>query len=74
MAPALLLTGDGRYVELSATVQFAIDAASPAALRRFVFDVADGENALRPVAESVVREIVGRRALLDLLTARSRRR
>ncbi|MGO9465825.1 MAG: FtsH protease activity modulator HflK [Isosphaeraceae bacterium] len=65
---ALLLTGDGRYVELSATVQFAIDAASPAALRRFVFDVADGENALRPVAESVVREIVGRRALLDLLT------
>ncbi len=65
---SLLLTGDGRYVELSATVQFTIDAVSPAALRRFVFDVADGENALRPLAESVVREIVGRRALIDLLT------
>ncbi len=65
---ALLLTGDGRYVELSATVQFTIDAANPASLRRFVFDVADGEDALRPLAESVVREVVGRRALLDLLT------
>jgi len=64
---ALLLTGDGRYVELSATVQFTIDG-NPEALRRFVFDVADGEDALRPLAESVVREIVGRRALLDLLT------
>jgi Cu+-exporting ATPase len=65
---ALLLTGDGRYVELSATVQFTIDAANPDALRHFVFEVADGENALRPLAESVLREVIGRRALLDLLT------
>ena len=34
-----------------------------------MFDVADGEAALRPLAESAVREVVGRRALLDLLTA-----
>jgi membrane protease subunit HflK len=62
------LTGDGRYVELAATLQFTIDAANPEALRRFVFEVADGGNALRPLAEASVREVIGRRALLDLLT------
>jgi membrane protease subunit HflK len=62
------LTGDGRYVELSAAVQFTIDVVNPESLRRFVFEVADADNALGPLAESVVRETVGRRALLDLLT------
>jgi P-type Cu+ transporter len=68
-ASALLLTGDGRYVELAATLQYTIDPADPDAVRRFLCDVADGENAARPVAESAVRDVVGRRALLDLLTA-----
>ena len=44
-------------------------AADPESVRRFVFDVADGEAALRPLAESAVREVVGRRPLLDLLTS-----
>jgi Cu+-exporting ATPase len=65
---ALLLTGDGRYVELTATVQYALDLSGPESLRRFVLEVADPENALRPLAESVVREVVGRRPLLELLT------
>ena len=65
----LLLTGDGRYVELAATLQYTIDRSDPGALERFVFDVADGEAALRPLAESAVREVVARRELLDLLTA-----
>ena len=69
---ALILTGDGRYVELAATLQFSIDRTDPESIRRFVFDVADGEAALRPLAESVVREVVGRRPLLDLLTGRRR--
>ena len=69
---ALLLTGDGRYLEVAATLQFAIDPADPEAVRRFVFDLADGEAALRPLAESVVREVVGRRPLLDLLTNQRR--
>jgi Cu+-exporting ATPase len=64
----LLLTGDSRYVELAATLQYSIDAQDHEALRRFVFDVNDGENALRPLAESAVREVVSRRKLLDLLT------
>jgi Cu+-exporting ATPase len=67
---ALVLTGDGRYVELAATLQFSIDRSDPESLRRFAFGVAEGETALRPVAESVVRDVVGRRRLLDLLTGR----
>jgi regulator of protease activity HflC (stomatin/prohibitin superfamily) len=67
-----LLTGDGRYVELAATLQFAIDAAGPEGIRRFVLGVAEGESALRPMAEAVVREVVSRRPLLDLLTLKRR--
>ena len=69
---ALLLTGDGRYVEVTATLQFSIDPADPDALRRFVFDVEEGEAALKPLAESVVREVVCRRPLLELLTSQRR--
>jgi P-type Cu+ transporter len=70
--PALLLTGDGQYVEVAATLQFAIDPADPDAVRRFVFDLADGEAALKPLAESVVREVIARRSLLELLTTQRR--
>jgi P-type Cu+ transporter len=65
---AFVLTGDGRYVELSATLQYAIDTADRAAARRYLLGVTAADDALRPLAESVVREVVGRRALLDLLT------
>ena len=64
----LLLTGDGRYVELSATLQYAVDRSEPGAIERFVFALDDVETSLRPVAESAVREVVARRELLDLLT------
>ena len=64
----LLLTGDGRYVEVSATVEYAVDGTDPRALERFVFAVDDADAALRPMAESAVREVVARRELLELLT------
>jgi P-type Cu+ transporter len=66
---ALLLTGDGGYVEVSATLQFSIDRDDPESIRRYVFEVGDLENALRPLAEAAVREVVSRRPLLDLLRA-----
>jgi Cu+-exporting ATPase len=65
---ALLLTGDGRYVELSATLQYTIDATDSQALERFIFTVADGEGALRPIAEAAVRDVIGRFPLLELLS------
>jgi P-type Cu+ transporter len=68
----LLLTGDGRYVEVAATLQYSIDVSDPEALRRFVFDVADGDGVLRPLAETVVREVLSRRPLLDMLTSQRR--
>jgi Cu+-exporting ATPase len=64
---ALLLTGDGRYVELAATLQFSIDPADRASFHRYVFEILEVENALRPIAESVVRDVLGRRALQELL-------
>jgi Cu+-exporting ATPase len=65
---ALLLTGDRRYVELAATLEYAMDPEDPESVRRFLFEIADGETAVRSMAESVVREVVSRRELLDLLT------
>jgi Cu+-exporting ATPase len=65
---ALLLTGDGRYVELAATLQFSVDPADREALRRYVFEVAGTESALRPIAEAVVRDVIARRPLQELLT------
>ncbi len=45
---AFLLTGDGRYVELAATLQFTIDPADREAARRYVLGVAGGDDGLRP--------------------------
>jgi Cu+-exporting ATPase len=69
---ALLLTGDGRYVELAATLEYAIDRDDPESVRRFLLELEDGESAVRSVAESVVREVISRRELLPLLTGERR--
>jgi Cu+-exporting ATPase len=63
---ALLMTGDGQLIELTASAQYRLDPDSEA-LRRYAFGVADAEKALRPLAESAVRAVVGRRALDGLL-------
>ena len=64
----LLLTGDGRYVEMSATLEYEVDQSQSGGPERFLFAVEDADAALRPLAESAVREVIGRRELLDLLT------
>jgi P-type Cu+ transporter len=64
---ALLITGDGQLVEIAATAEYQLDP-SPEALRRVAFETVDPEAALRPLAESTVRSIVGRRGLEVLLT------
>jgi P-type Cu+ transporter len=68
----LLLTGDGHLVELAATAQFRLDAHNARSLRAYAFGVADPDEALRPLAESAVRTVVGRIALDGLLTTRRR--
>ena len=66
---ALLLTGDGHLVELAATAQYRIDESKPEALRAYAFGVADADGALRPLAESAVRTVVGQVPLDRLLTS-----
>ncbi len=65
---ALLLTGDSQFLEISASVQYAIDTSRPGSLRRIALGVASPESALQVLAESAVRQIVAGRALLDILT------
>ena len=67
---SLLLTGDGQLVELSATAQYRLDAARPEALRAYAFATADADRALRPLAESAVRNVAARRPLDALLTSK----
>ncbi len=66
-AQTLVLTGDGQYVELAATAQYRLDPR-PERLRRFAFESADPERALRPLAEAAIRAEVSRHPLDDLLT------
>jgi Cu+-exporting ATPase len=66
---SLLLTGDGQFVELSATVQYHLDTSRPEALRAYAFAIADADAALRPLAEAAVRAVAARRPLEALLTA-----
>ncbi|MEO6807680.1 MAG: cation-translocating P-type ATPase family protein [Isosphaeraceae bacterium] len=66
---ALVLTGDGQLVELTAVAQYRIDPR-PESLRRYAFGTADPNAALRPLAEASIRSVVGRSALDDLLTNR----
>ena len=62
------MTGDGQFLEISASVQYAIDTSRPGSLRRIALGVASPEAALQVLAESAVRQIVASRTLLDILT------
>lgn len=68
---SLLLTGDGQLVELSAVVQVRL-LTDPQSLRRSAFQVADARSAVRPLAESVLRSVVGRSSLSDLVSGHRR--
>ncbi|MFO0951755.1 MAG: FtsH protease activity modulator HflK [Isosphaeraceae bacterium] len=66
---SLLLTGDGHLVELAASTQYRLDPTREEALREFAFGVSSPEDALRSLAESSVRQVVGRTSLEALLTS-----
>jgi membrane protease subunit HflK len=60
---SLMLTGDENIVDLSFTVQWHVSNAA-----RYLFDVRDPDDAVKAVAESAMREVVGRSALKSILT------
>lgn len=60
---SLMLTGDENIVDLSFAVQWHISDAAA-----YLFQVRDPEDAVKAVAESAMREVVGHSALTSILT------
>lgn len=61
----LMLTGDRNIVDIDFEVQWKIDAAHP---EKFLFNMRDTAANVKPVAESAMREVIGRNTLDDVLT------
>lgn len=60
---SLMLTGDENIIDLQFSVTWRVADAD-----RFVFTIRDPEGSVKAVAESAMREVVGRTPLLDILT------
>lgn len=61
---SLMLTGDENIVNLDFTVQWRVSNAA-----RYLFTLDDPEQSVRAVAESAMREVVGRTALQPILSS-----
>ncbi|MEJ0009114.1 MAG: FtsH protease activity modulator HflK [Alphaproteobacteria bacterium] len=61
----LMLTADRNIVDIGFEVQWKIDGAAP---EKFLFNVRDPAQTVHAVAESAMREVIGRHALDDILT------
>jgi membrane protease subunit HflK len=59
---SLMLTGDENIVDVAFSVQWRIDNAG-----RYLFDIKDQEDTIKAVAESAMREVVGRSTLTDVI-------
>lgn len=64
-AEGLMLTGDRNLVDVDFEVQWKIDAAAP---EKFLFNMRNPEGNVKYVAESAMREVIGRNTLDDVLT------
>ncbi|PXA93655.1 FtsH protease activity modulator HflK [Caulobacter sp. D5] len=62
-AERLMLTGDENIVDLSFTIQWSVSDAG-----KFVFNVRAPDAVIKDVAESAMREVVGKTALTPILT------
>jgi len=62
---SLMLTGDENIVDINFAVQWQIDPARP---EDYVFNLQNPDAAIKAVAESAMREVVGRRNIQSVLT------
>jgi membrane protease subunit HflK len=62
---SLMLTGDENIVDIDFAVQWQIN---PAKAEDYVFNIVDPSASVKAVAESVMREVVGRRNIQQILT------
>lgn len=60
---ALILTGDENIVDINFVVLWKIGDAA-----QYLFNIRDPENTVKAAAESVMREIIGQRPILDVTT------
>ncbi len=60
-----MLTGDENIVDIDFKVQWQIDRNNPA---NYLFNIEDPEGTVKQVAESAMREVVGRRNIQPILT------
>jgi modulator of FtsH protease HflK len=63
-ADSLMLTSDENIVDIGFSVQWRISARAPEA---YVFNIQTPENTIKAVAESAMREVVGKRLLQNVL-------
>jgi membrane protease subunit HflK len=62
---SLMLTGDENIVDIDFDVQWSVN---PARAQDFVFNLANPEGTIKSVAESAMREVIGRRQIQNILT------
>ncbi len=67
---SLMLTGDERIVDIDFTVFWKVKDAAP---EDFVFNLVDPESTIRAVAQSVMREVVGRNELSRIVSGATSR-
>lgn len=65
MQEGLMLTGDRNIVDIDFEVQWKIDATNP---EKFLFNMRDPAGNVKFVAQSAMREVIGRTTLDDVLT------
>ncbi len=63
---SLMLTGDENIVDIDVIVQWQINPERP---EDYVFNIQDPQGSVKAVAESAMREIVGRRNIQQILTS-----
>jgi membrane protease subunit HflK len=64
-AESLMLTGDENIVDINFTVQWQVSPVKP---QDYVFNLQNPDSAIKAVAESTMREAVGRRNIQSVLT------
>ena len=62
---SLMLTSDENIVDIDFDVQWSVN---PAKAQDFVFNLANPEGTIKAVAESAMREVIGRRQIQNILT------
>ncbi len=62
---AMMLTGDENIVDVDFTVLWLVDARRP---QDFIFNLRNPEGTVKAVAESAMRDVIGRREIQPILT------